>query len=90
MVEELGLLREVLLKLLLKAPPENWRNRGFQRDLLALNRILDQGVVQASVAYIDDLFFAHLQGSGIPEGVTTELEDETRKQFEALMAELEG
>ena len=46
----------------------------------------DQAVVAASVAYVDDLFFAHLQGSGVPEGVTQELEEETRAQLEFLAA----
>ncbi len=87
-VEELGLLRQVLLRLLLEAPPTDWENPGFQRDVLALNRILDQGVVRASVAYVDDLFFAHLQGSGVPEGVTADLEEETMRQMEALKADL--
>ena len=83
-VEELQLLREVILRLLLEAPPGNWGTGAFQRDILVLNRILDQGVVRASVAYVDDLFFAHLQGSGIPEGVTPEVEDEIGRQLEAL------
>ncbi len=89
-VEELGILREILLKLLLKNPADSWESRSFQRDLLTLNRLLDQGVVRASVAYVDDLFFAHLQGSGIPEGVTPDLVEETRRQLEGLRADLDG
>ncbi|MFH1764946.1 MAG: hypothetical protein ABIF09_12225 [Gemmatimonadota bacterium] len=87
-VEELQLVRGVILRLLLEAPPEDWENRGFQRDLLALNNVLDVGVVQASVAYIDDLFFAHLQGSGVPEGVASEVEEEMGRQLEAFRREL--
>jgi len=89
-VEEFGILREILLKFLLEDPQGGWEDRIFQRDLIALNRLLDQGVVRASVAYVDDLFFAHLQGSGIPEGVTRELEEETRRQFDGLRVELGG
>ncbi len=87
-VEELGLLRETILKLLLEAGPGGWEDRGFQRDLLAMCRCLDRAVVAASVAYVDDLFFAHLQGSGVPEEVTSEVEEETKAQLEALRAEL--
>ena len=87
-VEELQLLREVILRVLLEAPPGDWEDPGFQRDFLALNRVLDLGVVQASVAYVDDLFFAHLQGSGVPEGLTAEVEDEMDRQLEAFRGEL--
>jgi len=87
-VEELQLLREVILRVLLDSPPGDWEGPGFQRDLLALNRVLDLGVVQASVAYVDDLFFAHLQGSGVPEGLTAEVEKEMCLQLEAFWREL--
>jgi hypothetical protein len=87
-VEELQLLRGVILKLLLEDPPEDWRHRGFQRDLLTLNDTLDLGVVRASIAYVDDLFFAHLQGSGVPDGVTSEVEAEMGLQLETFRKEL--
>jgi hypothetical protein len=87
-VEELGLLREGILKLLLDEGPGRWEERVFQRDLLALNRCLDQAVVTASVAYVDDLFFAHLQGSGVPEGITADVFEETMAQLEAFRDEL--
>jgi len=88
-VEELQLLRGVILKLLLEAPPEDWGHRGFRRELLALNEVLDRGVVRASVAYTDDLFFAHLQGSGVPEGVTADVEEEIGRQLDSFRKELE-
>ena len=72
-VEELQLLREMVLRLLLETPPDEFGNPLLSRDILVLNRIFDLGVVRAGVAYVDDLFFAHLQGSGIPEGVTPEV-----------------
>ncbi len=89
-VEELQLLRGVILRLLLEAPPEDWGDRGFQRDLLALNKLLDLGVVRASVAYVDDLFFAHLQGSGVPEGVTAEVEEEMKQAVGGLSKRARG
>jgi len=88
-VEELQLLRGVILRLLLEDPPEDRGHRGFRRDLLALNEVLDLGVVRASVAYTDDLFFAHLQGSGVPEGVTADVEEEMGRQLDSFRKELD-
>lgn len=87
-VEEMGLLREAVLRSLLEDPTIDWRDRTFQNDLLKLNRVLDAGMVGASVAYVDDLFFAHLQGSGVPDGVTPELEGEIIRQLAAFQREL--
>ena len=87
-VEELQLLREIILRLLLESPPERVGETPGSRDIMVLNRILDLGVVQASVAYVDDLFFAHLQGSGIPEGVTPEVLSEIGMALEGFRYEL--
>lgn len=89
-VEELQLLREVVLRLLLESSPGEMEDRGFQRDFLTLNRVLDLGVVRASVSYVDDLFFAHLQGSGVPESVTPDIEEEMRRQLEAFQRDIGG
>ena len=89
-VEEFQLLREVIIKLLLDVPPGDWGGRNFRRDLMVLNRSVDAGVVRASVAYVDDLFFAHLQGSGVPDGVTADVEEEIHRQLVAFRRELEG
>ncbi|MGD2120174.1 MAG: hypothetical protein PVJ76_00445 [Gemmatimonadota bacterium] len=88
-VEEMGLLREGILKLLFDEGPRRWEDRPFQRELMALNRCLDRAVVAASVAYVDDLFFAHLQGSGVPEGLTDEVNEETMAQLNSLREELD-
>jgi hypothetical protein len=88
-VEELQVLREVILRLLAESPLNEHDYAAFLRELLALNRVLDQGVVQASIAYIDDLFFAHLQGSGVPEGVTAEVVEETTRALEGFRRELD-
>jgi hypothetical protein len=90
-VEELQILRGIVLRLLLaEFPSEVGSSRFPGRELLALNEILDQGVARASVAYVDDLFFAHLQGSGVPEGTTPEEEAEMGRQLEAQRRELEA
>ena len=87
-VEDLQLLREVILKLLLEGPLGELKDRDFQKDFLALNKVLDLGVVRASIAYVDDLFFAHLQGSGVFEGVTSEVEEEMYRQLDTFRREL--
>ncbi len=89
-LEELQQSREVILRLIFQdqAAP-GFREPAFFRDLLILNRILDAGVVQAGVAYVDDLFFSHLQGSGVPGPLTPELEVEIQRQLDYLMREVE-
>lgn len=104
-VEELQLLRNVILRLFLAGAPGEAGSLGESgsagelpvdggreglppMELLALNRVLDRGVSRASVAYTDDLFFAHIQGSGVPEGITPELEEETERQLQAFRREL--
>lgn len=89
-VEELQLLRRVILRFILQDLPPQGVPRSLQREIMALNQILDEGVVRANVAYVDDLFFAHLQGSGVPEGVTEEFEGEMRTQLMAFRKELLG
>jgi hypothetical protein len=86
-VEELQLLRLVLLRLFLEEPPAHWEDRTFQREFLLVNKLLDRGVVRASVAYVDDLFFAQFQGSGIPGGVTPDVEYEMGRQLEMFLRE---
>ena len=90
-MEELQILRESVLRLLLSEDRPDGAAAPFSsRDILALNRVLDSGVAQASVAYVDDLFFAHLQGPGVPEGLTAEVEEEINRQLEILRKELDG
>jgi hypothetical protein len=93
-VEEFHLLRHVIFRLFLLEPESGSRGPTVPPevsplDLLTLNRVLDMGVTGANVAYVDELFFAHLQGSGVPEGITTELAEEMERQLRALRKELE-
>jgi hypothetical protein len=87
-VEELQLLRTVILRFLLEEQDIQWEDRSFRWNLLSLNRLLDLGVASASIAYVDDLFFAHVQGSGVTEGVTDEVAEEIRRQLESFKKEL--
>jgi hypothetical protein len=92
-VEEFQLLRGVILRLYLldylpRASQEGTGFSGSPMEFLALNRVLDRGVSQASVSYVDDLFFAHLQGSGVAEGIDDALKDEILRQLEGFRDEL--
>lgn len=87
--EELHLLRSVINGVLMQDPPEGSEERPIlTREVLGLYRLLDRGVVGATVAYVDDLFFAHLQGSGVSEGVTAVVEEEIARQLRAFREEL--
>ena len=89
-VEELQLLQRVILRFILEDLPPDGVGRRLQKEIMALNQTLDEGVVRANVAYVDDLFFAHLQGSGVPEGVTPEVEEEMRSRMMTFRKELLG
>ncbi len=89
-VEELQLLGRVILRFILEDLPPDGVGRSLQKEIMSLNKILDEGVVRANVAYVDDLFFAHLQGSGVPGGVTPEVEEEMRSRLMTFRKELLG
>jgi hypothetical protein len=93
-VEELQLLRGVILRMYLLDALSNTEgqesgNTNLHMAFLTLNRVLDMGVSRASVSYVDDLFFAHLQRSGVSEGVTDEVEGELLRLLEAFREELD-
>lgn len=90
-VDELQLLRGVILRQFLTEMAREGGDPGKAlpiMDLMALNRILDQGVSRASIAYVDDLFFTHLQGSGVPGGLDEERKAEIRRQLDGFRRDL--
>ena len=92
-VEELQLLRNVILRLFLvdtpQAGPDGERTERIPPlELLTLNRVLDLAVSRASIAYVDDLFFTHLQGSGVTDGIDSELVEEMDRQLEGFRMDL--
>lgn len=89
-IEEFQFLREGLIRLLYSDPPGGGRARVSLREILRLNRFIDRGVTHASIGHTDSLFFAHFQGTGVPERLTAELADEVRNQLAAIRSEYEG
>lgn len=92
-VEELQLLRQVILRLFLQEGFPDTLGKESEKtiphmEFLTLNRVLDRGVSRANVSYVDELFFAHLQGSGVPEGIDDEVAGEMFRQLELLREEL--
>lgn len=89
-IEEFQVLRESLIRLLYADPPWGGRVRVALREILTLNRFVDRGVTHASIGHTDSLFFAHFQGTGVPERLTPGLVDEVREQLAAIRAEYEA
>ncbi len=94
-VEEIQLLREVLLRFLYAEAPEDGdgedrRGRLRLRELLQLNRIIDEGVTFASIGHMDTLFFDLLHGTGVSTDPTEEVVEEIRSQIQGLAEDLEA
>jgi hypothetical protein len=86
-VEELQILREVLLRLL-----HGEAGRGAVapelRDLLQLNRLIDRAVTYASIGHTDTLFFVLVHGTGASGPPTPELLAAVKEQVRAIRGEL--
>ena len=89
-VEEFQLLRECLIRMLIKEPPPSSGTSLFGSEVLRLNRFLDTGVTQASVGHTDRLFFDLFQGGGRTSRITPEVASEIRYQLAGIEEELKG
>ncbi len=88
-IEEFQVFREVLIRQIYHDPPGGPGRSLDLRELLALNRVVDQGVTHASVGHTDSLFFALFQGGGVSERPTPEVVEGVRDQVEMIHNELE-
>ena len=86
-IEEFQGLRESLIRHLYQQAPDGGQSSVGLREALRLNRIVDQGVTQASVGHTDALFFALIEGSGVPDAPTPGMLQEIEAQLETLAAE---
>lgn len=85
-VEEAQILRETIMRLLYQDPPRSPMGRMGLRDVLRLNRAVDELVTYTSVGHTDSLFFALFQGSGVPERLSDDVRYEVRSQLEEIRA----
>lgn len=83
-VEEAQILREGILRILYQDPPLTPAGAMGLREVLRLNRAVDQLVTYTSVGHTDALFFALFQGSGVPERLSDDVRYELRTQLEAI------
>lgn len=89
-IEEMQLLREVLIRVLYADPPGNGSREDVSlslREALRLTRIVDRGVTHASVGHTDVLFFTLFHGNGVARTLDDELVQEVRNQLGQLEAE---
>jgi len=86
-VEEFQLLREQIVRLFYAQPPVRDLDRLSLRDVLQINRVVDDGVAHASVGHTDALFFALFQGSGVPSALSGDQAGKVREQLATIRGE---
>jgi hypothetical protein len=90
-VEELQVLRELVIRELYRDPPMGGQVPLSLREILQLNRAIDRAVTHGSVGHTDALFF-QLFEKGEPEDALspTELADEVLQQLSVIRSEFEA
>jgi hypothetical protein len=63
-IEELQILRELVIRDLYRDPPLGGAAPLSLREILRLNRALDRGVTHASIGHTDAMFFQFFEGDG--------------------------
>jgi hypothetical protein len=86
-VDELQVLREVLLRLLHGEAVRGAVSPEL-RDLLQLNRLIDRAVTYASIGHTDTLFFVLVHGTGASGPPTPELLSAVKEQARVIQGEL--
>lgn len=86
-IEEFQILRDLLIRMLLRDPPRE--GPLSLRDILRLNRIVDSGVTHASVGHTDALFFQYLEDPDHPIRMSPEeIMTEADRQLDLVKEEL--
>ena len=86
-IEEFQVLRVSLIRVLYAEPLMPPDVVPGMREVLRLNRLVDQGVTHASIGYTDSLVSALVAGPGVPESVTEELLTRVAEQLQAIRSE---
>jgi hypothetical protein len=87
-VEEIQLLRAVLLRFLWATEREEGSAAADLRDVLRLNRMIDVVVTHASVGHTDALFFNLFHGTGVSGAMAPRLLGEVRDQVDGIHNEM--
>ena len=87
-VEEIQLLRGVLIRFLWMADQEKGSVVADLRDLLRLNQLIDVVVTHASVGHTDALFFNLFHGTGVSSAIAPGLLGEVRDQVSGIHDEM--
>lgn len=86
-IEEVQILRDVLIRRLFAEPPPFRRAPVLLREILRLNRMVDRSVTYASVGHTDAMFFSLFQGSGVPAVLTRDVREEIGEQLDDIEQE---
>lgn len=82
-IEELHMLRELVIRDLYRDPPLGGTVPLSLREILRLNRALDRAVTHASVGHTDAMFFQFFEGDGVSGMLSG---DDVAKEAEAQLA----
>jgi len=86
-IEEFQILRDLLIRTIFRDPPTE--GPLSLRDILRMNRIVDNGVTHASVGHTDALFFQYLEAHDAPvHSSPEEIIDEAERQLALIEDEL--
>lgn len=90
-IDELHVLRELVIRELYRHPPGDCSVPLMLREFLRLNRCLDRAVTYISVGHTDALFFQFFEGDGVGAPVLSgdEVAEEAEKQLSEIGAEAE-
>lgn len=89
-IEELHVLRELVIRELYRNPPGSCSVPLSLREFLRLSRSLDRAVTHTSVGHTDALFFEFFEGDGSQVGVLSgdDVAGEARAQLDEIRDEL--
>lgn len=89
-IDELHVLRELVIRELYRDPPGNCSMPLSLREFLRLSRSLDRAVTHTSVGHTDALFFQFFEGDGAGSAVLSgdDVAAEAEAQLEEIRAEM--
>ena len=90
-IEELQVLRELVIRELYRDPPMGRQGPLSLREILQLNRAIDRAVTHSSVGHTDTLFFQLFEKEEPEDPMSpTDLTDEVVKQLRVIRSEFES